>query len=274
MTEIVDSHVHLLPDRIARKIRAFFDEHINKDTKLAYPLDHATVLESLHQAGVKAIWTLPYAHKAGIAAGLNTASAQIVIEQTAGPVEVIGGATVHPHDTDPAGIVRQALDEYGLKVLKLHCSVGNFEVDDPAFGPVWKLVSERRMPVVIHIGHSVSGYTAAEELAPIERVAQSWPEARLILAHCGHSAGPEALVLLERYPNLYADLTPVVTEPVALPPDKVRQLASKLLFGSDAPNVVLTVPQSIAHIKSFGLDATNEAAILGGNARRLVAEMI
>lgn len=272
MTGIVDSHVHLLPDRLATKIRAFFDQHIS--TTLAYPLDHATILEMLHREGIDTVWTLPYAHKGAVAAGMNAASAVIVAEQSGGPITVVGGATVHPHDSHPAVIVEEALDQHGLRVLKLHCSVGNFEADDPAFASVWALVAERRMPVVIHLGHAVSGHTQADELASVERLARRFPEARIIIAHCGHVAGPRTLDLLETYPSVYADLTPVVTEPVALPAERVQGLASKLLFGSDAPNVALTVRQSLDHLDSFGLDAPAKAAILGGNARRLISEVI
>jgi hypothetical protein len=35
---IVDAHTHLLPGRLAEKVRAFFDA--NMDGDLAYPLDH------------------------------------------------------------------------------------------------------------------------------------------------------------------------------------------------------------------------------------------
>ncbi len=273
-TGMVDSHVHLLPERLARKIRAYFDAHISKDHILAYPLDQEALLAALYDLGIDTVWTLPYTHKAEIAAGLNEASAAIVARHANAPVEVIGGATVHPHDSDPAAIVREALDRYGLRVLKLHCSVGNFEADDPALDPVWALVAARRMPVVVHIGHATSGQTAAAELLPLERVALRHPEARIIIAHCGHPAGPQALDLVEKYPTIYADLTPVVTEPVALPTERVHQLSHKLLFGSDAPNTVLTVEEALAHVKSFGLNAQAEAGILGGNARRLISEVL
>jgi len=269
---IVDSHIHLLPGRLALKIRAFFEERIT--AALAYPLDHTTVLNMLQQVGIDTVWSLPYAHKAGVAAGMNQSSAEIVKEQATHPVKMIGGATVHPLDNDPAAIVLEALDTYGLKVLKLHCSVGNFRADDPAFNPVWALVSERRMPVIIHLGHAVSGHTAASEVEPIARVAEAFPQARIIIAHCGHVAGPEALDLVETYPSVYADLTPVVFELVAVPAERVNQLAHKLLFGSDAPNTGLSVQQCLAHIKNFELEPEAEANILGGTARKLLAEVL
>jgi predicted TIM-barrel fold metal-dependent hydrolase len=269
---IVDSHTHLLPGRLAEKVRAFFNANMEGD--LAYPLDHETILARLARAGIATVWSLPYAHKPGVAAGMNASSAAIAARLAGNPVKVVGAGTVHPGDTDPAAIVREAREKYDLKVLKLHCSVGNFEVDDPRLDEAWQYLAGRRIPVIIHLGHAISGHTIVPELLPLERVAQRFPQARLIVAHCGHRAGPQVLDLVEKYPGIYADLTPVVTEPVELPPARVNQLAEKLLFGSDAPNTAVSAEQNLAHIRKFGLEEKALAAILGGTARRLLSEVI
>lgn len=269
---IVDSHTHLLPGRLAEKVRAFFDA--NMEGALAYPLDHETILARLAQAGIGMVWSLPYAHKPGVAAGMNASSADIAARLAGNPVQVVGAGTVHPGDDDPAVVVREAREKYGLKVVKLHCSVGDFEADDPRLDGTWQYLAGRRMPVIVHVGHAVAGYTAATELRPIERVVQKFPGVRLIIAHCAHRAGPQALDLVEKYPGVYADLTPVVTETVALPPVRVEQLAEKLLFGSDAPNTALSAEQNLAHVRGFGLSERAQAAILGGTARRLLSEVL
>lgn len=41
---MIDTHVHLMPDRLARRIRSFFDEHISDN--LAYPQLPDAVIES------------------------------------------------------------------------------------------------------------------------------------------------------------------------------------------------------------------------------------
>jgi predicted TIM-barrel fold metal-dependent hydrolase len=89
------------------------------------------------------------------------------------------------------------------------------------------------------------------------------------VAHCGHAAGEHVLDLLERFPNLYGDLAPVVAEPVILPPARVAGLAHKLLYGSDAPNVAIRAEASLARIRGLGLAAAAERQILGGTARSL-----
>jgi uncharacterized protein len=265
---ITDSHIHLLPGRLAEKVRAFFVERIADE--LAYGLDHTHILDELHAAGIGQAWSLPYAHKEGVAAGLNRANAQTVARYAEHPVKIIGGATVHPVDPDALEILREAFDDLGLRVVKLHCSVGNYRPDDPAFAPIWRLLAERKIPTVIHLGQAVTGHTYAADIAHIEPVAQEYSDAPIIVAHCGYPAGVETLALVERYPNLYADLTCVVRENLELPAERVRELAPKLLFGSDAPNVVLTAEQSIAHVRRFGLNEAQEAAIFGGTARSLL----
>jgi hypothetical protein len=52
----------------------------------------------------------------------------------------IAGATVHPDD-DVAREVVEALDVLGLRIVKLHCSVGAFAADDLRRDPLWRHVS-------------------------------------------------------------------------------------------------------------------------------------
>jgi len=153
---IVDAHVHLLPERLQRRIREFFALHMPAD--LAYPTDHGAVLDSLARDGVDLVWSLPYAHRADVAAGMNEAMAGIV--GSAVTVKVVGGATIHPGDADPLTVLRRAVEDLGLQVLKLHCSVGDYSPDDPRLDPVWEYVSAIRLPVVVHAGHAVSGHSS------------------------------------------------------------------------------------------------------------------
>jgi predicted TIM-barrel fold metal-dependent hydrolase len=273
---IVDAHVHLLPGRLAEKVRAFFaahmaTEHREHERPFAYPIDHAAVLTSMAADGVDQVWSFSYAHKPGIAAGLNEAAATTAAAFSSGPVEVVGGGTVHPGDDDPAALAVDAVDRLGLRVLKLHCSVGAFDVDDRRLDPVFAVAAERLLPVVVHLGHDVSGHTEASELAALDRVANAHPEAPIVLAHSGHHAAREALAVLDAHPSLFADLTPVGSSPVGLAADDIARRPERFLFGSDAPNTPFTVSESLARVRALGLPPDVEAAVLGGNAQRLSA---
>jgi len=162
VAEVVDSHVHLLPGRLGAKVRTIFTDVGGYD--LAYPADHAAVCEQLAAEGVAVVWTLPYAHRPGVADSLNRASAATAAADLA--VQVVAGATVHPGDDDPVMVVRRAVEDDGARVLKLHCSVGRFDPLDPALAPVWDYVEETRLPVVVHAGRSLSWHSSQKYVGP------------------------------------------------------------------------------------------------------------
>ena len=261
---VVDAHVHLLPGRLGEKVRQVFAPLADD---LAYPAAHDAVREQLRSEGVDEAWTLPYAHRPGVAEWLNEQTALIVA--TPGPVTLIGGATTHPGDVEPAAIVRRAVDEHGAQVLKLHCSVGDFDAGDERLDDVWDAVSTLGLPVVVHVGHATNGQTSAADLAPVGAVATRFPDARIIVAHCGHPDVDAALDLLEQHPHVFADLTPVMTAAPIVPAERLADVADKLLFGSDAPNVTISAADRLATIRALPLDSESIAAIIGGTARRL-----
>lgn len=269
---IVDSHVHLLPERLGTAIRAFFADHGVPTGSFAYPLDHSRMCADLAADGITTAWTLPYVRRPGAAAALNVATAAAAAAATTdGPVEVVAGCAVHPGDVDPAGIVGRAVGDLGARVLKLHCSVGDHLASDRRLDPVWESVGTLRLPVVVHVGHSVTGHTDADELEDVATVCRRWPEARVIVAHCGHHAAGRTLELMAQLPNLHADLTPVVFDLVAAPPEQARAVADRLLFGSDAPNTAIRAGDALRALDRLGLSPEQRAAVTGGTARRLTA---
>lgn len=129
------------------------------------------------------------------------------------------------------------------------------------------------MPVVVHAGHAVEGTTTRTDLAAIDAVAFRYPEARIVIAHCGHHAVAAAVAILDNHANVYADLTPVVDDLVPIDAVDAARLSPRLLLGTDAPNTGRTATDCLAHLDSFGLTVDQRAAIAGGNARRLVADV-
>ena len=52
--------------------------------------------------------------------------------------------------------MRAALDA-GARVFKVHLQVGRFTPADPLLDEVWGLLSEAKVPVVVHAGHAPVG---------------------------------------------------------------------------------------------------------------------
>jgi len=271
--DVVDAHVHLLPPRLQAAIRGFFDSSGIDSARFAYPADHGEVCDRLAAEGVSEVWSLPYARRPGSAADLNKSMASLVAARRGGPVRVIGGCTVHPGDDQPVTLLRSAVEDLGLRVLKLHCSVGDFSPDDPRLDPVWGYAADIALPVVLHAGHAPDGHTGEAELEPVAEVARRHPGARVIIAHCGHTASEAALRLVAGHEHVYADLTPVIHHPVRVPAAQLSALAGKLLFGSDAPNTGLTVTQLLDGLDGGQLPERAWAALTGGAARRLVGDV-
>ncbi len=264
MSSIVDAHTHLFPERLAAAIRAFFVQFISGDA-FGYPFAWQEARAALQDSGVGRCWTLPYVRQPNGAKALNRWMAETFTHDAF----VEPGATVHPGD-DVRAVVDEALDTLHLRLFKLHCSVGEYALVDVRLDPLWRRLSDTGTPVVVHLGHSVAGNTEATELADLETVAQRWPEARIILAHCAAPAVDEALELLRRHPNLHADLTPVVFHLAPVRAGSLAGLEERILFGSDVPNVAVKVEDAVAAIRNLGLAAHDEALVLGGNANRLL----
>jgi len=263
---LVDTHCHIMPDRLATAIRKFFDDRMGWG-RLAYAgVTKDDVVCAEREAGIDRFWALPYAHKAGVAGALN----EWMAAEVAPIADAVAAATFHPDDTDLGRLVARAFDEFGLRVAKLHCSVGGFEADDPRLEPLWVAAEARGIPIVVHAGRHVNGRTYAHELPPIDRVATAHPRLRLVIAHAGLPDVGATFDLLERHPALHADLTSAREWDYPVPIDRIEALHDRLLFGSDCPNTTMPIVAGIERVRSYGLSAGAERAILGENAMRLV----
>jgi predicted TIM-barrel fold metal-dependent hydrolase len=261
--ERVDAHVHAFPDRLALAVRG----RLGANGQLTAGVLLQDVAHMVRAAGFGRAWVLPYAHRAGIAVSVNEWSAREIGQFP----WLVPGATFHPDDDNLSGLVERALVDLRLKVVKLHCSVGGFSPADPRLEPLWATASEAKVPVVIHAGQRSPGDTAPDEVEELGPVLASHPGLRIVLAHAGHPSTGSALRLMSRFPNLYADLTPVWDRPVAIGPGEIRRFPERFLFGSDAPNNPVPVVEQENRLREMGLGRGELDQLMGGNAESLLA---
>ena len=268
---VLDSHVHVFPERLAQAVRSWFARHAWEfhDQGTAQEL-----LDRLFGAGARGAVLLTYAHRPGLSQTLNQFVASLA-ELFPGAV---GFATVHPQDKDVRGILREAFSRLGLKGVKLHCHVQLVAPDDPALDPVYDMASQWGFPVTIHAGKEpyvpaypmdVREITGAEK---VERVLRRFPEVRLIVPHLGFGESERFYSLLETYPNLYLDTTMMLAGffPVTVQREELARYSHRILYGTDYPHIPYEMSRELTNLLALELGEGPTRMILWENARSLL----
>jgi len=259
----IDSHVHAFPDRLALAVRSRLGNNGNGTLSDGPLLD--AVAQAVHARGFDAAWILPYAHRAGVAESVNEWSAAEVSRYP----WLVAGATFHPADDDLPRLVERALVELRLRVVKLHCAVGQFSPRDRRLEPLWHTASQRRVPIVIHAGQRSGGATESDEVEELIPVLEAYPGVPIVLAHSGYPAVDTTLELMQRFDNLYGDLTPVWLSHIPVGAGELRRFPGRFLFGSDAPNSPLRASDHAIQFDAMALSALERDSLLGGAAAAL-----
>lgn len=251
---LVDLHVHFMPDRILRKVWAYFDraeEHYGTRWPVMYRGNERERLETLAAQGVSGFAPLVYAHRPGMAQWLTEWAVDFGL-RTPGAVPT---ATIWPEPSVTAYL--GAALEAGARCAKVHVQVGGFDPRDPLLTPAWGLLADAQVPVVVHCGDGpIPG--AHTGLGVFEDVLRAHPRLLAVLAHAGMPDFAGALDLLARYPLVHLDTTMVgtaFTERIApLPVDWASRLVDvgdRVALGSDFPNIPYEYGEQLAAIESW-----------------------
>lgn len=268
--DVIDSHVHLFPPRVFEAIWRWFGRHA---WPVRYRLHAEEVVEFLSKRGVKRFVGLSYAHLPGLAPMLN----EFMAEVARAHASVIPLATVLPGEDGAREILRDAFSRLGLRGVKLHCHVQRMAADDPRVDDVYAECEDAGLPVVIHTGRepSFDAYgvdtRALCAASQVERVLQRHPRLTLVVPHLGADEFDEYAALLRRYENLWLDTTMAIGEYFpAGPPDEVFPgMASRLLYGSDFPNLPYAWDRELNRTLARVTDLTARRLVLADNARRV-----
>ncbi|EID53476.1 amidohydrolase family protein [Saccharomonospora xinjiangensis] len=237
---IVDIHVHFLPERVLRKVWAYFDD-AERNYGMRWPVRYRVPqherIATLRSLGVRTFAPLVYPHKPDMADWLNT----WVREFAAEVPEAVPTATLYAEPT-VSGYVAEALAA-GVRCFKAHVQVGGYDPADAILDGAWGLIADAAVPVVVHCGH---GPLRGEHtgIGVFEQVLRRHPGLVTVLAHAGMPEYDAALALVRRYPNVYLDTTmvgvPFTEEFMPVPsdwPSRLAELADRVVLGTDFPNI-------------------------------------
>lgn len=266
---VVDAHVHLFADKLFEAIWRWFDRH---GWPIRYKLHAPDVVRFLEARGVRHLVALHYAHKPGIARGMNAFMAELARADA----RVTGLATVFPGEPDTEAILDEAFDA-GLRGVKLHCHVQAFAPDDAKLHAVYARCAARGLPLVLHAGreprsdaYPVDTYAvcAAERT---ERVLRDHPTLKLVVPHLGADEFDAYARLVERHDNLWLDTTMALSGyfPGEVPWRLLDARPERVLYGTDFPNLPYAWDRELARLHARRLPEERLAAVLGGNAAAL-----
>ena len=267
---IVDAHVHIFPSKIFSAVWNWFGEHA---WQIRYRLTSAQVFEFLFSRGISRIVALQYAHKPGIAAGLNTYMAQKCREAGS---RVTGLATVFPGEEGAGDILERAFAT-GLDGVKLHAHVQGLDMDAEDMQPIFDICQKHGRPLVIHAGREPK--SAAYGCDPhlicsadrVERVLKNFPRLHLCVPHLGFDELITYRNLLEKYDTLWLDTTMVLADYFPLP-DRVpleNYRADRIMYGSDFPNIPYAWDRELRLLTAWNLPRERLERLLSANAAEL-----
>jgi hypothetical protein len=270
---LVDIHVHFMPARVLDAVWRYFDA-AEQHYGIAWPVHYRTSdderVATLRALGVRAFPALLYPHRPDMAASLN-AWAREFAARTPGCVPT---GTFFPEPSAPA-YVREALDA-GTAVFKVHVQVGAFDPRSELLDPVWGMLAEAAVPVVVHCG---SGPLPGAHTGPgpFGAVLARHPRLTAVIAHLGAPEYAEHLAFARSYPNVHLDTTmvgtPFMDELAPVPSDVVAQLADvgdRIVLGTDFPNIPYAYAEQLAALERFGLGDDWLRAVCWHNGARLL----
>lgn len=208
------------------------------------------------------------------------------------PDRIIPFVGIDPRRRRAAKFLEKAVNEYGMKGLKIHPAFGFYPNDKYCY-LLYEKAEALNIPVLVHTGPEIYPlYSRYSRPVYLDDVANDFPDLKLILAHAGSSWFEEAIGVASNKLNVYLDVSWWQPRLLQNPIDEfyrpLRRLIAavgsrKVLFGSDWPGFRLLrrLPHQ-AWVKAFteipppvaeaGIDFKEEDIenIMGENAARLL----
>ena len=291
---ILDSHLHLITAKMTHRMRdrmpayrkkavesarlrgKTFEERV-KELEGQTLEDHArSWLEAFDAAGVEA--------GAFIAVGEGNEELAQFVALT--PPRFIGwGSLADPRHPDAWRQVAR-FREMGLSGLKLYPPTQRFLPNDRALYPVYEAAAEAGLPILFHFGITVGTFYDLSYASPLPLSApvKEFPDVTFVIAHFGAGFFRETLFLAYHTENVCVDTSgtnnwrdyyPGNPSLEQIFRDAIRAYTPKrILFGTDSTvwggyrHHILK--EQVEILGSLDLSEEDRAAILGGNARRVL----
>ncbi len=204
------------------------------------------------------------------------------------PDRLVGFAGVSPQRHDAVKELAHAVENLGLRGLKLHPPIQMFTPADPACFPLYEALEHYGLPVLFHTGSGPSQLSDRYSNPHlVDEVAVHFPRLKIVLAHAGRFWYQETLTMMRRHPNIHIDISANVGKATGyglllallIAVKEVVGSTDRVLFASDYPwyqpalmRDLLKQAQAFSQIMPQPLRISDDDfhRITDANARRLL----
>jgi uncharacterized protein len=166
----------------------------------------------------------------------------------------------------------------GARGIKFHCSTQRAFPTDARLWPVYRRAEERGLPIVFHSGWHPLGCHLSDYARPARfaEIARAFPRLTIVLAHIGLGWQEEAVVLAQRFSNVFFDSCLALTGTWSPPPLTDEEVVSllrlvgtdRVMFASDWP---LCVPaRERQRAEALPLSEADRRLLFYENAQRIL----
>lgn len=259
--QIIDTHCHIYPEKIAAKAVAGTDSFY--DTVAKCDGTASSLLRIDSEVGIDFALVHSVATTPKQVDSINRFISQTVKDSDG---RFMGFGTLHPNSEDQRADVLRLM-ELGLQGVKLHPDIQRFKIDDYRCLRIYELCEEFGLPILMHTGDKRYDFSNTNRLIPI---LETYTNLTIIGAHMGGwSLWEEASLELAGIPNLYVDCSSTMYwVPLEKTAEIIRRYgADRVLFGSDYP--MWHPKDEVDMFFKLGLSEDEMRLILSENAKKL-----
>ena len=264
---IIDFHVHLFPDRMFDAIWEYFLKNYAWDVKPR--LYYRQCVEFLREHGVGPIVYSNYAHRAGIADGLNEWNLKTLEEFD----ELYCFGAYHPGDENALAMAARFLDHPKALGFKLQLLVQRFHPHDERLFPLYEMIMAKGKRLLLHAGTGPVGHEFVG-LEHFRKLMERYPELPVNVAHMGALEYQGFMDLLDDCPNMMMDTAfvffPGVEGGYNLGGELLEKHRDRIVYGSDFPNLLLPREAEIEGLLGYGLSREFYGKVFYGNGAELI----
>lgn len=230
--KIIDFHVHLFPDRLFDSIWQFFEKDYG--WSVLHHLYYRQCVDYLRQRGIGTIVYSNYAHKEGVADGINAWNLKILDEIP----DLYCFAAYHPGETYALEMAEKLLKHPRIIGFKLQLLVQRFYPHDERLIPLYEMIQACNKRMLLHVGTGPVGNEFVG-LVHFKKLLRRFPELPVNVAHMGALEYQGFMELLDDHPNLYLDTAftfyPGMPGSFNLSPEYLERYQDRIVYGSDFP---------------------------------------